>query len=97
MVGEEAEGGGGDEVVVPVDDLDVAEVGGAAVPFAGEAAAAHLRRRVRPRRPRVHHLAAELRHVGARAQVAEEERRPVAHQRTRPQLQPPVTLLRVLR
>jgi hypothetical protein len=29
--------------------------------------------------------------------VAEEERRPVAHQRTRPQLQPPVTLLRVLR
>jgi hypothetical protein len=90
VVGDEAEGGGGEEVVVPVDDLEVAEVGGAVESLAGEVAAPHLRRGVRPRRPRVHHLAAELHHVGVAAQVGEEGRRPVPHQWARPQLQPPV-------
>ena len=70
-------------------------------PFPGEPPAAHLRGRVRPRRPRVHRLAAELHHVGAAAaagaQVGEEGRRPVPDQRARrAQLQPPVALLRVL-
>jgi hypothetical protein len=58
--------------------------------------APHLRGRVRPRRPRVHHLAAELHHVGVPAQVREQERWPVTHQRARPQLQPPVAAVWVL-
>nr|ACR36231.1 unknown [Zea mays] len=95
-VGDEAERGGGDEAVVGVDDLQVAEVGCAVGSLAGEVAAPHLRGRVRPRRARVHHLAAELHHVGVGAQVREQERRPVPHQRARPQLQPPVPPVRVL-
>jgi hypothetical protein len=90
VVGDEPERGGGDEAVVPVYDLHVAEVGGAVGALAGEVSAPHLRRRVRPRRTRVHHLAAELHHVGVPAQVAEQERRPVPHQRARTHLQPPV-------
>ena len=97
VVGDEAERGGGDEAVVAVHHLHVAEVGGAVGALAGEVAAPHLRGRVRPRRPRVHHLAAELHHVGVPAQVREQERRPVPHQLPRrPQLQPPVPPVWVL-
>nr|ACL53382.1 unknown [Zea mays] len=97
VVGDEAERGGGDEAVVAVHHLHVAEVGGAVGALAGEVPTPHLRGRVRPRRPRVHHLAAELHHVGVPAQVREQERRPVPHQLTRrPQLQPPVPPVWVL-
>ena len=86
VVGEELEVGRRDEAVVPVHHLQVAEVGGAVEPLAGEVTAAHLRRRVRPRRPRVHHLAAKLHHVAVVRQVGEQIRWPIPHHHTRAQL-----------
>lgn len=99
VVGGDVEAGGeGDKAVVPVHHLQVAEVGGAAEPLAGEVPAPHLRRRVRAAvGPRVHHLAAELHHARVRRQVAEQERRPVPHQLPIPELQPPVPVVRILR
>lgn len=97
VVGGDVEAGGErDEAVVPVHHLQVAEVGGPAEAFPGEVAAAHLRGRVGARRARVHHLAAELHHARVRRQVAEQQRRPVAHQLAGAELQPPVAVVRVL-
>lgn len=73
-----------DEIIVPINNLQVPEIGRPVEPFSGEMAAAHLRGRVRALRPRVDHLAAELHHVGVPSQVREERRRPVADQRARP-------------
>jgi hypothetical protein len=96
-VGEQAEPGGRDEVVVPVDELHVAEVCGARVSLGGEAAGAHLRGRVRRAGgARVDDLAPELHHVGARAEVREERGGPVADERAGAELQPPVAPARVL-
>jgi hypothetical protein len=97
VVGGDVEAGGErHQAVVPVHHLQVPEVGGPAEAFPGEVAAAHLRGRVRPRRARVHHLAAELHHARVRRQVAEQQRRPVPHQLARAELQPPVAVVRVL-
>jgi hypothetical protein len=96
MVGEEFQVGRRDEVVVPVHHLQVPEVSGAVEALSGEVAAAHLRRGMRPRRPGVDDLAAELHHVGVASQVAEEVRRPVPDYEARAQLQPPVPVLWVL-
>jgi hypothetical protein len=96
VVGEELQVARRDEVVVPVHHLQVAEVGGTVEALTGEAPAAHLRRRVRPGRPGVDDLAAELHHVGVPRQVGEQVRRPVADDQARAHLQPPVTVLRIL-
>lgn len=97
VVGEELEAGRPDDAVVPVHHLQVPEVGGAVEPLAGEVPAAHLRRRVRPPRPVVDHLAAELHHPRVVRQVGEQPGRPVAHHHARPELQPPVPVLGILR
>ena len=86
VVGEELQAGRRDEVVVPVHHLEVPEVGGAVEALAWEVAAAHLRRRVRPRRSGVDDLAAELHHVGVPRQVGEEVGRPVPDDQARAQL-----------
>jgi len=96
VIGEEFQVGRRDEVVVPVHHLQVPEVGGAVEALSGEVAAAHLGRRVRPRRPGVDDLAAELHHVGVASQVGEEVRRPVSDYEARAQLQPPVPMLWIL-
>jgi len=96
VISEEFKVGCRDEVVVPVHHLQVPEVGGAVEALSGEVAAAHLCRRVRPRRPGVDDLTAELHHVGVASQVTEEVRRPVPDYEARAQLQPPVPVLWIL-
>lgn len=96
VIGEEFQASRGDEVVVPVHHLQVPEVGGAVEALAWEVAAAHLRRRVRPRRPGVDDLAAKLNHVGVARQVGEEVGRPIPDDQAGAQLQPPVPMLRIL-
>ena len=80
MVGREAEIGGGDEVVVPVDHLQIAEVGCTPKPFIREVPTAHLGGGVDTVRPGVHNLPAELHHARLSTQVVEQQGWPVAYQ-----------------
>lgn len=95
VISGDMERGERDQAIIPVHDLQVPEVGGAAEAFPGKMAAPHLRGRVGSLGAGVHHLAPELHHAGVRRQVAEEHRRPVTHQLPVPELQPPVAVVRV--
>lgn len=74
VVGQHLEVWRRDQVVVPVDDLQVPEVGSSPETFPCEVAAAHLCRRVGAgrRRPGVNDLAAELHHARVVPQVGEQ-------------------------
>jgi hypothetical protein len=97
LLGEGSQPLGGAQLVAAVHHLDVLEVACLAEPFLREVPAAHLRRRVRAVRLRVHHLAAPLDHRRAVGEVGEEEGRPVAQDVLLAKLHPPVPFLRILR
>ena len=84
------------EVVIPINNLQVSEVRCFSEALVGEATASHLRWCVRTEGSRVHYLSSKLDHAGMGSQMAEQERWPVPDEKPRPELEPPMPMLWIL-
>lgn len=96
MIRQEMEIRHGQEVIIPIHNLQIPEVGCFSEAVVGEAAATHLGWRVVSPWSCVHYLSSKLYHARVASQMAEQEVRPVPDEQPGPELEPPVPVLWIL-
>lgn len=67
------------QVIIPVDDLQISEVGCSSESFSSKMATAHLCRRVETWWSRVHYLSSKLYHACMASQMTEQKCRPISN------------------